>query len=161
MDDCFWRNTGNMRFAMFTRFNFKSNSKMEIMPVDSKEQHWTLDCKILRCKRRKANITLEVPPLRPAGQRMVEDCPVILLSFTARSRILVCRKGYKSFCPFFPLFWQLVLRSPDVPFSNVKEEFSSLSLLSLVSVFNLSRTALHWELVPCLQSCGSGTFLPV
>lgn len=133
----------------------------EIMSVDSKQWHWILDCKILRCKRRKANTTLEILPLRPAGQRMVEDCPVILLSFTARSEILLCRKGHESFHPFFPLLWKLLLRPPRLPFYTVKEKLSSPSLLSLVSVFNLSHIALHWELVPCLQCCGSGTFLPL
>lgn len=121
VDDCFWRNSKNMRFARVTRLNFKTNSKTSWDNVSWQQRIALYSWLILRCKRRKANITLEIHPLRPVGQRMVEDCPVILLSFIARSEMLLCRKGHKSFCPFFPLFWQLLLRLLVFLFSQWKK----------------------------------------
>lgn len=81
---------------------------------DSKEKHWTPDCKILSCKRRKSSITLKDAKIRePKEEEGLPGCT--LLSFGAEPAVLDWRKGCQT---QLLSFFLIPVGTPDFPFSQ-------------------------------------------
>lgn len=119
MADCFWRNSSNMKFVMFTRCNFMSSLKVKkiIAINNSKEKHGGPDCKILSCKKEKIKHHSQTKPHQYQRVQGRRACLLIFTVFWSRTGSAGCEEGQWGSAPSFLSFpcWEMLCLLPPQP----------------------------------------------